>query len=196
LSSVDARRLTFRAKERDWLDEQRKRTTTDFWINGISKIAAERGVPAGVVFAQEVGKLFVAWGWLVKLNQRAEDYGVDIFTSGKEGSAVVLCKHAGAGPSSHDVRDLAGSRHAFASDYGLLVSIHPPSATRQNEFYSEKGQLEFWHLGHLLEQCLVLYKQRTGEDAPADAGRGQFLNADGTPIAIAEAHEETADAAQ
>lgn len=182
LISLDDRRLAYRAKERDWIDEQKKRTMAAFWIDEIPRIAAEKGAPAATVFAQEVGKLFVAWGWQVRLNQRAEDYGVDIFTSGKEGSAVVQCKHEGGGPTAHDVRDLAGSRHAFSADYGLLVSVHPPSATRQNEFYSEKGQLEFWHLGHILEQAIVLYKQRTGNDAPADDGRAQFMNADGTPI--------------
>ena len=184
LTSLGDRRLAFRAKERDWIEEQKLRTTTAFWTDEIPRIAAEKGAPAATVFAQEVGKLFVAWGWQVRLNQRAEDYGVDIFTSGKEGSAVVQCKHDGGGPSGHDVRDLAGSRHAFNADYGLLVSVHPPTATRQNEFYSEKGQLEFWHLGHVLEQCIVLFKQRTGEDAPVDPARAQFLNPDGTPIAI------------
>jgi hypothetical protein len=190
--SLNDRRMAFRAKEREWQDEQRRRTTTHFWLDEIPKIAAEKGVPASSVFAQEVGKLFVAWGWLVRLNQRADDYGVDIFTSGKEGSAVVQCKHANGGPTPHDVRDLAGSRHAFGSDYGLLVSIHPPLATRQNEFFSEKGQLEFWHLGHILEQSAVLYKQRTGDDAPADSSRSQFLNADGTPIAWQGAAEKDA----
>ncbi|MNC97301.1 hypothetical protein D3C83_149160 [compost metagenome] len=63
-----------------------------------------------------------------------------------------------------------------------MISIHPPSATRQNEFFSERGQLEFWHLGHILEQALVLFKQRTGENPPEDSGRSQFLNRDGTPI--------------
>jgi len=196
LTSLDDRRLAYRAKERDWLDAQRKRTTTKFWTDEIARIAAEKSVPPGDVFAQEVGKLFVAWGWLVKLNQRAHDYGVDIFTNGKEGSAVVQCMHADSGPSSHDVRELAGSRHAFGSDFGLLVSIHPPTATRQNEFYSEKGQLEFWHLGHILEQCMVLYRQRTAEYPPDDESRLQFLNADGTPIAIAESEQETAEAAE
>jgi hypothetical protein len=183
LMSIADRRMAFAAGERDWAEEQKRRTTTDFWLRDIPRIAAEKGTPAGTVFAQEVGKLFVAWNWQVRLNQRAEDYGVDIFTSGKEGSAVVQCKHGPDGPSTHDIRDLAGSRHAFGSDYGLMVSIHPPLASRQNEFYSEKGQLEFWHLGHILEQCIALYKQRTGEDAPADDARRQFLNADGTPIA-------------
>jgi Restriction endonuclease len=195
LSGLDDRRLAFRAKEGEWLDAQRKRTTTKFWTEDIAKIAAEKGVPPGDVFAQEIGKLFVAWGWLVKLNQRAHDYGVDIFTNGKEGSAVVQCKHADSGPSSHDIRDLAGSRHAFGSDFGLLVSVHPPTATRQNEFYSEKGQLEFWHLGHILEQCLVLYRQRTGEYPPDDESRLQFLNADGTPLTIADTEGETIAAA-
>ena len=80
------------------------------------------------------------------------------------------------------MRDLAGSRHAFGADYGLLISIHAPTASPQNEFFSDKGQLEFWHLGHVLEQCIVLYKQRTGEEAPDDPSREQFLDADGTPI--------------
>lgn len=193
LTSLDDRLLAFRNKERAWAEEQKRRTTTAFWLNDIPRLAAERGMPAGTLFAQEVGKLFVAWGWQVRLNQRAEDYGVDIFTNGKEGSAVVQCKHAGDGPSPHDIRDLAGSRHAFGSDYGLLVSVHPPMASRSNEFFSEKGQLEFWHLGHIIEQCVVLYKQRTGEDAPADPGRSQFLNADGTPIAWISAEKEAAE---
>lgn len=191
--SLNDRRRAFQAQEREWQDEQRRRTTTQFWLDDIPKIAAEKGVPANTVFAQEVGKLFVAWGWLVRLNQRAEDYGVDIFTSGREGSAVVQVRHAAGGPTPHDVRDLAGSRHAFSSDYGLLVSVHPPMATRQNEFFSEKGQLEFWHLGHILEQCAVLYKQRTGDDAPDDSSRGQFLNPDGTPIAWHGAEREAAE---
>jgi hypothetical protein len=184
LTSLNDRRLAYRAKERDWVEEQKKRTTSTFWVDDIPRIAAARGMPAATVFAQEVGKLFVAWGWQVRLNQRAEDYGVDIFTSGKEGSAVVQCKHEGGGPTTHDIRDLAGSRHAFSADYGLLVSVHPANASRSNEFYSEKGQLEFWHLGHILEQAIVLYKQRTGNDAPADDGRAQFLNADGTPLTL------------
>jgi hypothetical protein len=193
LASLNDRRLAYRAKERDWIAEQKKRTTAGFWLDEIPQIAADKGAPSATVFAQEVGKLFVAWGWQVRLNQRAEDYGVDIFTSGKEGSAVVQCKHEGGGPTTQDVRDLAGSRHAFSSDYGLLVSVHPPSASRQNEFFSEKGQLEFWHLGHILEQAIVLYKQRTGDDAPADDGRAQFLNADGTPIATHTVEREAAE---
>ena len=36
-----------------------------------------------------------------------------------------------------------------------------------NGFFSDKGQLEFWHLGHLLEQCMALFKQRTGAPALA-----------------------------
>lgn len=193
LTSLNDRRLAYLAKERDWIAEQKKRTTSAFWVEEIPRLAAARDVPAATVFAQEVGKLFVAWGWQVRLNQRAEDYGVDIFTSGKEGSAVVQCKHEGGGPTTHDVRDLAGSRHAFSADYGLLVSVHPPSASRSNEFYSEKGQLEFWHLGHILEQAIVLYKQRTGNDAPADDGRAQFLNADGTPISLHVAERAAAE---
>ena len=177
------RRLEFMAAERKWLDEQRRRTTTQFWMHDIRRIASEKGMRPGDVFAQEVGKLFTAWGWMVKLNQRAQDYGVDIFANGKEGSAVVHCQHgAETGPSTSEIRDLAGSRHAFNADYGLLISIHPPSASRTNEFFSDRGQLEFWHLGHILEQCLVLYKQRTGEDPPQDDTRAHFLNPDGTPI--------------
>jgi hypothetical protein len=193
LTSLNDRRLAYRAKERDWIAEQKKRTTSTFWVEEIPRLAAARGVPAATVFAQEVGKLFVAWGWQVRLNQRSEDYGVDIFTSGKEGSAVVQCKHEGGGPTTHDIRDLAGSRHAFSADYGLLVSVHPPSASRSNEFYSEKGQLEFWHLGHILEQAIVLYKQRTGNDAPTDDGRAQFLNADGTPLTLHVVEREAAE---
>jgi hypothetical protein len=191
--SLNDRRLAFRAREREWLDEQRRRTTTYFWLKEIPAIAADKGTSAGTVFAQEVGKLFVAWGWQVRLNQRADDYGVDIFTSGKEGSAVVQCKHSADGPSAHDVRDLAGSRHAFNSDYGLLVSIYPPPSTRQNEFYSEKGQLEFWHLGHIIEQCIVLCRQRTGADVPMDDSRIQFMNADGTPIAWQGSERQAAE---
>ena len=193
LTSLDDRRLSFRAKERDWIEEQKKRTTAGFWTDEIPRLAAERGVPAATVFAQEVGKLFVAWGWQVRLNQRAADYGVDIFTSGKEGSAVVTCKHEGGGPTAHDVRELAGSRHAFSADYGLLVSVYPPSASRSSEFHAEKGQVEFWHLGHILEQAMVLYKTRTDLDAPADDGRAQFLNADGTPITIQMVEREAAE---
>lgn len=196
LDSLYDRRLAMQDGERAWIEEQRKRTTTQFWLNEIPKIAAQKGSAPGTVFAQEVGKLFVAWNWQVRLNQRAEDYGVDIFTSGKEGSAVVQCKHGSEGPTTHDIRDLAGSRHAFGSDYGLMVSVHPPLASRQNEFYSEKGQLEFWHLGHILEQCIALYKQRTGEDAPADDTRAQFLNADGTPIAWHAGDTDTKAAAE
>jgi hypothetical protein len=163
--TVGERFRAFQDADRHWINEQRRRTSVSFWQN-------------------EVGMLFVAWGWMVKLNQRSHDYGVDIFANGKEGSAVVQCVHsAEGGPAASEVRDLAGSRHAFDADYGLMISIHPPSATRQNEFFSEKGQLEFWHLGHILEQCLMLYKQRTGENAPEDAARSHFLNRDGTPIA-------------
>ena len=182
--TVGQRFREFQDAERIWLNEQRRRTTAAFWQTEIRKVAATKGMRPSDVFAQEVGKLFVAWGWLVKLNQRSHDYGVDIFTSGKEGSAVVQCQHAAEnGPSAAEVRDLAGSRHAFNADYGLMISIHPPGASRQNEFYSERGQLEFWHLGHILEQALVLYKQRTGENPPDDGARTQFLNRDGTPIA-------------
>ncbi|MFM9863901.1 MAG: restriction endonuclease [Micropepsaceae bacterium] len=174
----------FQEAERAWVAEQRRRTTAAFWQNDIRKLAAGKGMKPNDVFAQEVGKLFVAWGWMVKLNQRSHDYGVDIFANGKEGSAVVQCSHsADGGPAASEVRDLAGSRHAFDADYGLMISIHPPGATRQNEFFSERGQLEFWHLGHILEQALVLFKQRTGENPPDDGARSQFLNRDGTPIA-------------
>jgi len=195
LLSAGDRRMAFRAAERNWLNAQRLRTTTEFWLNDIPRLAAERELPAGAVFAQEVAKLFVAWTWSVKLNQRAHDYGVDIFARGNEGSAVILCEHGrAAGPEPSRVRDLAGSRHAFAADYGLLISIHPTIVTAQTEFFSDKGQLEFWHLGHVLEQCLVLYRQRTGEDAPADESRLAFLNPDGTPIVPAS--QERAVAAE
>jgi hypothetical protein len=181
--SIAGRRLAFRADERDWLADQKRRTTTAFWLHDIPKIAAEKGMGTDDVFAQEVAKLFVAWTWNVQLNQRVHDYGVDIFGRGKEGSAVIQCKHeTGAGPNAADIRDLAGSRHAFAADYGLLISVLPPQASPQNEFFSDKGQLEFWHLGHVLEQCIALYKTRTGKDAPGDDNRGAFLNDDGTPI--------------
>jgi hypothetical protein len=181
--TVGQRFREFQEAERQWINEQRRRTTAAFWQNDIRKIAAGKGMRPSDVFAQEVGKLFVAWGWMVKLNQRSHDYGVDIFTSGKEGSAVVQCQHSAEnGPAAAEVRDLAGSRHAFNADYGLMISIHPPGASRQNEFYSERGQLEFWHLGHILEQCIVLYKQRVGDEPPDDIGRNMFLNRDGTPI--------------
>lgn len=182
-ATAGERYRAFQEAERQWVNEQRRRTSTSFWQQDIRKIAAGKGMKPNDVFAQEVGKLFVAWGWMVKLNQRSHDYGVDIFANGKEGSAVVQCSHsADGGPAASEVRDLAGSRHAFDADYGLMISIHPPSATRQNEFFSERGQLEFWHLGHILEQALVLFKQRTGENPPDDSGRSQFLNRDGTPI--------------
>jgi len=182
-ATAGERYRAFQEAERQWINEQRRRTSTAFWQQDIRKIAAGKGMKPNDVFAQEVGKLFVAWGWMVKLNQRSHDYGVDIFANGKEGSAVVQCSHsADGGPAASEVRDLAGSRHAFDADYGLMISIHPPSATRQNEFFSERGQLEFWHLGHILEQALVLFKQRTGENPPEDSGRSQFLNRDGTPI--------------
>jgi len=181
--SIGDRRKAYLAAERNWLDDQKQRTTTAFWLKDIPKTAAEKGMGTDDVFAQEIAKLFVAWTWNVKLNQRAHDYGVDIFGRGKEGSAVIQCRHtADAGPDASDVRDLAGSRHAFAADYGLLISIHPPTASPQNEFFSDKGQLEFWHLGHVLEQCIALYRQRTGSDAPGDDNRHAFLNDDGTPI--------------
>ncbi len=183
-ATAGERYRAFQEAERQWINEQRRRTSAAFWQQDIRKIAAGKGMKPNDVFAQEVGKLFVAWGWMVKLNQRSHDYGVDIFANGKEGSAVVQCSHsADGGPAASEVRDLAGSRHAFDADYGLMISIHPPSATRQNEFFSERGQLEFWHLGHILEQALVLFKQRTGENPPEDSGRSQFLNRDGTPIA-------------
>lgn len=182
--TVGERFRGFQDAERQWVNEQRRRTTAAFWQQDVRKIAAGKGMKPNDVFAQEVGKLFVAWGWMVKLNQRSHDYGVDIFANGKEGSAVVQCIHsADGGPAPAEVRDLAGSRHAFDADYGLMISIHPPGATRQNEFFSERGQLEFWHLGHILEQALVLFKQRTGENPPDDSGRSSFLNRDGTPIA-------------
>ena len=181
--SIGDRRTAYLAADRNWLDDQKRRTTTTFWLKDIPKIAAQKGMGADDVFAQEIAKLFVAWTWNVKLNQRVHDYGVDIFGRGKEGSAVIQCKHAAdIGPDASDVRDLAGSRHAFGADYGLLISIHPPTASPQNEFFSDKGQLEFWHLGHVLEQCIALFKQRSGEDAPEDHSREQFLDADGTPI--------------
>ncbi len=182
LTATD-RRMEFQAADRKWLEDQRRRTTTAFWIHDIRRIASEKGMRPSDAFAQEVGKLFTAWGWMVKLNQRAQDYGVDIFANGKEGSAVVHCQHGTeAGPATAEIRDLAGSRHAFNADYGLLISIHPPSGSRTNEFFSDRGQLEFWHLGHILEQCLALYKQRTGEAPPSDDTRAHFLNPDGTPI--------------
>ena len=183
LVSVGDRREAYLTAQSNWYDEQKRRTTTAFWLNEIPKIAAGKGMSTDDVFSKEVAKLFVAWTWNVKLNQRVHDYGVDIFGRGKEGSAVIQCRHAAdIGPNTANVRDLAGSRHAFAADYGLLISIHPPSASPQNEFYSDKGQLEFWHLGHVLEQCISLYKQRTGKEAPADPGRAAFLDADGTPV--------------
>lgn len=168
--------------ESEWRAGQALRTTTAFWRDEIRKMADEKGSTPSAVFAQEVGKLFLAWGWNVKLNQRAQDYGVDIFANGKDGSAVIQCKHMTDGPGAPEVRELAGSRHAFDADFGLLISIHPPSTTRQTEFFSDKAQLEFWHLGHILEQAIALYTQRTGEAPPADPSRLDFLNPDGTPI--------------
>jgi Restriction endonuclease len=189
---VDDRRLAFQVNERDWLADQKRRTTTAFWLKDVPKIAAEKGMTPDTVFAQEVAKLFVAWTWNVKLNQRVHDYGVDIFGQGKEGSAVIQCKHAvDECPQTADIRDLAGSRHAFGADYGLLISIHPPQASPQNEFFSDKGQLEFWHLGHVLEQCIALYKTRTGEDAPEDESRRQFLDEEGAPL-MRQAEERAA----
>ncbi len=189
---VADRRIAFRTDERDWLADQERRTTTEFWLKDIAKIAAGKGMSTDDVFAQEVAKLFVAWTWNIKLNQRVHDYGVDIFGHGKEGSAVIQCNHSlDAGPKAADIRDLAGSRHAFAADYGLLISIHPPQATPQNEFFSDKGQLEFWHLGHVLEQCIALYKTRTGQDAPEDPSRAHFLDGDGTPM-VRQALERSA----
>ena len=173
----------FAAAKTEWYNDLKMRTTTGFWRDEIPRIAKEKGSTPAAVFSQEVAKLFAAWGWDVKLNQRSDDYGVDMFASGKDGSAIVQCKHLDTGPGVQDVRDLAGCRHAFNADFGLLVSIHPPSASRHNGFFSDKGQLEFWHLGHLLEQCMTHFTKRTGDPAPQDATRAEFLNADGTPIA-------------
>jgi hypothetical protein len=180
----------FAAAKTEWFNDLKVRTTTAFWREEIPRIAKAKGSTPTAVFSQEVAKLFAAWGWDVKLNQRADDYGVDMFASGKDGSAIVQCKHLDTGPGVQDVRDLAGSRHAFSADFGLLVSIHPPSASRHNGFFSDKGQLEFWHLGHLLEQCMTLFTKRTSEKPPQDATRSEFLNADGTPIAwqVDESH--------
>lgn len=172
----------FAAAKDEWYNDLKSRTTTAFWREEIHRIAKEKGSTPTAVFGQEVAKLFAAWGWDVKLNQRANDYGVDMFANGKDGSAIVQCKHLDTTPATQDVRDLAGCRHAFNADFGLLVSIHPPSASRHNGFFSDKGHLEFWHLGHLLEQCITLFKQRTDEPAPQDATRAEFLNSDGTPI--------------
>lgn len=180
---VIRQKQAFATAQADWYNDLKARTTTAFWREEIPRIAAAKGSTPTTVFSQEVAKLFAAWGWEVKLNQRADDYGVDMFASGKDGSAIVQCKHLDTGPGVQDVRDLAGSRHAFSADFGLLVSIHPPSASRHNGFFSDKGQLEFWHLGHLLEQCMTLFTKRTGEKPPQDATRAEFLNSDGTPIA-------------
>jgi hypothetical protein len=182
-NKVIRQKQAFASAQADWYNDLKARTTTAFWRDEIPRIAAAKGSTPTAVFSQEVAKLFAAWGWEVKLNQRADDYGVDMFASGKDGSAIVQCKHLDTGPGVQDVRDLAGSRHAFSADFGLLVSIHPPSASRHNGFFSDKGQLEFWHLGHLLEQCMTLFTKRTGEKPPQDATRAEFLNSDGTPIA-------------
>lgn len=179
---VVSQKQAFAAAKDEWYNDLKKRTTTAFWREEIPRIAAAKGSTPTAVFSQEVAKLFVAWGWDVKLNQRSDDYGVDMFANAKDGSAIVQCKHIDTGPGVQDVRDLAGCRHAFSADFGLLVSIHPPSATRHNGFFSDKGQLEFWHLGHLLEQCMTLFTKRTGEAPPQDATRTEFLNSDGTPI--------------
>lgn len=179
---VTRQRQAFDAAKTQWFEDLRSRTTTEFWRDEIRRIAAEKGSTPTAVFSQEVAKLFAAWGWEVKLNQRSNDYGVDMFANGKDGSTIVQCKHLDTSPGMQDVRDLAGCRHAFSADFGLLVSIHPPSASRHNGFFSDKGQLEFWHLGHLLEQCMALFRQRTGEQPPQDATRSEFLNSDGTPI--------------
>ena len=181
-TKITKQRQAFAAAKDEWYQDLKKRTTTSFWRDDIHRIAKEKGSTPTAVFSQEVAKLFAAWGWEVKLNQRANDYGVDMFANGKDGSAIVQCKHLDTSPGTQDVRDLAGCRHAFNADFGLLVSIHPPSASRHNGFFSDKGQLEFWHLGHLLEQCMTQFKQRTGEQPPQDATRAEFLNSDGTPI--------------
>jgi hypothetical protein len=179
---VVKQKQAFAAAKDEWYSDLKIRTTTAFWREEIHRIAQAKGSTPTAVFGQEVAKLFVAWGWDVKLNQRSNDYGVDMFANGKDGSAIVQCKHLDTSPGTQDVRDLAGCRHAFNADFGLLVSIHPPSATRHNGFFSDKGHLEFWHLGHLLEQCMTLFKQRTGETPPQDATRAEFLNSDATPI--------------
>ncbi len=179
---VVRQKQAFAAAKDEWYNDLKVRTTTAFWREEIHRIADAKGSTPTAVFSQEVAKLFVAWGWDVKLNQRSNDYGVDMFANGKDGSAIVQCKHLDTSPATQDVRDLAGCRHAFSADFGLLVSIHPPSASRHNGFFSDKGHLEFWHLGHLLEQCMTLFKQRTGDPAPQDATRSEFLNSDGTPI--------------
>lgn len=186
-------REAFAAAKTEWHEDLRARTTTAFWRDEIHAIAKAKGSTPTAVFSQEVAKLFAAWGWEVKLNQRANDFGVDMFANGKDGSAIVQCKHLDTSPGMQDVRDLAGCRHAFNADFGLLVSIHPPSTSRHNGFFSDKGQLEFWHLGHLLEQCMTLFKQRTGTPPPQDATRSEFLNSDGTPITWQVDQKEAAE---
>ncbi|MFN9543430.1 MAG: restriction endonuclease, partial [Alphaproteobacteria bacterium] len=138
-NKVIRQKQAFASAQADWYNDLKARTTTAFWRDEIQRIAAAKGSTPTAVFSQEVAKLFAAWGWEVKLNQRADDYGVDMFASGKDGSAIVQCKHLDTGPGVQDVRDLAGSRHAFSADFGLLVSIHPPSASRHNGFFSDKG---------------------------------------------------------
>lgn len=191
-SNVEQREALL-AADQEWRAGQALRTTTRFWRDDIRRMAEEKGSTESAVFAQEVGKLFLAWGWNVKLNQRTQDYGADIFANGKDGSAVIQCKHTSDSPGAQDVRDLAGSLNAFGADFGLLISVHPPSGARLNELSGDRGQLEFWHLGHILEQAIALYTQRTGEAPPADASRLDFLNPDGTPIIW---HAEEKEAAE
>lgn len=190
--NVDQREA-LRDAEHEWRAGQALRTTTAFWRDEIRRMAEEKGSTPSAVFAQEVGKLFLAWGWNVKLNQRAHDFAADIFATGKDGSAVIQCKHLNEGPGAQDVRSLAGGLSAFEADFGLLISVHPPAGTRVSELSSDRGQLEFWHLGHILEQAIALYTQRVGEAPPADASRLDFLNPDGTPIMWQSEEKEAAE---
>jgi hypothetical protein len=186
-------REALRDADHEWRAGQALRTTTAFWRDEIRRMAEEKGSTPSAVFAQEVGKLFLAWGWNVKLNQRAHDFAADIFANGKDGSAVIKCQHMSEGPGAQEARELAGSLNAFDADFGLLISVHPPSGTRLSDLSADRGQLEFWHLGHILEQAIALYTQRTGETPPPDASRLDFLNPDGTPIMW---HTEEKEAAE
>ena len=99
---------TERAKQAALRAEQRKRQ--QYWES-----------LGGIEFERELGKLFGALGYSVKLTPAAGDQGVDLILRKNGQTTVVQCKAHKRPASPAMVRELYGSMYAFGADSAILA---------------------------------------------------------------------------
>ena len=75
----------------------------------------------GIEFEQELGKLFRALGYNVKLTPASGDQGVDLILRKNGKTTVVQCKAHKRPASPAMVRELYGSMYAFGADSAILA---------------------------------------------------------------------------